>query len=250
MIGRAFSELSESGLSEVNNCRLYGAQIDGVAPAAAGRRISPRYGFPLAELSESEPFFRTEADRAINESGGLTLKTASADTIGAMDMLAKDEGIFAEPSAASVVAALRGAVRGGHIGQSETVVCVITGTGLKDPDSVSRLAKQARKGTSNHPFMSPSPKIGETKVALLRLLQRQPGYAYELWQTILEKRNMSTASVYQHLSELEAFDLVRKKGTVIEGGRERIVYILTKRGVDFLRIAGRLEVAERRGSPG
>ena len=93
--------------------------------------------------------------------------------------------------------------------------------------------------------MSPSPKIGETKVELLRLLQRRPSYAYELWQILGRRREITTASIYQHLSELQSFDLVRKKGSVIAGGRERIVYVVTRRGVDFLKIAGKLEVARR-----
>lgn len=246
MIWQSLSEISRAGLSEETACRLYGVQIDGEGPSPSGKRASPRYGFPLAELSESEPFFRSEAERAIEESGGLSLKTASSETIGAMDLLAKVEGIFAEPSAASAVAALGLAVREGHIDRSEKVVCVITGTGLKDTDSVSRLARKTRKGTTKGSFLSPSPKIGETKVELLRLLQRRPSYAYELWQILSERREITTASIYQHLSELESFDLVRKKGSVIAGGRERIPYVLTRRGVDFLRIAGRLEIAERK----
>ena len=245
MIWQSLSEISGAGLSDETTCRLYGVQIEGEGPSPSGKRVPPRYGFPLAELSESEPFFRLEAERAIKESGGLSLKTASSETIGAMDLLAKVEGIFAEPSAASAVAALGTAVREGHIDRSETVVCVITGTGLKDTDSVSRLAKETRKGTTERPFLSPSPKIGETKVEILRLLQRRPGYAYELWRILGERREITTASIYQHLSELESFDLVRKKGSVTAGGRERIVYVLTRRGADFLKIAGRLEIARR-----
>jgi threonine synthase len=247
MIWRSISELSESGLARETRCRLYGVQIEGAgSPSTAGKKISTKYGFPLAELSESEPSFRSQAELAISDSDGLSLKTASAETIQAMGLLAKAEGIFAEPSAASAVAALGGAVREGHIDRAETVVCVITGTGLKDTDSVSRLAKETRRGVKRMGFVSPSPKVGETKVELLRQLQGKPRYAYELWLIFREKRGLSTASVYQHLSELEGFDLVRKKGSVMAKGRERILYVLTRRGADFLRITDRLEIGGRK----
>ena len=241
MIGRSMQQLRAAGLEEGSGCRLVGIQLEGQVKAKGAQ---PTQGFPLAELAESEPFFRKEAARAMDRSGGFSVFTSSDETIAAIGLLAKTEGIFAEPSAASAVAGLVRAVRDGQIKGSETVVCVITGAGLKDTKAVSRIAKEARRIAPPVSYASPSVKIGETKLAILRLLRR-PNYAYKLWRTLRADRRISTASIYQHLSELETFSMVRKRGPQVSGGRERIIYELTKKGNDYLRIAGRLEVAER-----
>lgn len=242
MIWHAFREFEEAGLTENPNCRFVGVQLEGAAPA--GRRAQAPAGFPLAELAESEPFFREEAARILEGSGGLSVRTTAGETISATGLLAKTEGIFAEPSAASAVAGLAKAVRSGQIGRSETVVCLVTGAGLKDTKSVSRIAKETRRVASAATYASPSPKIGETKLAVLHLL-RKPNYAYEIWRILGRERRISTASIYQHLQELEELLMVRKKGTLVYGGRERVMYELTRRGNDYLRITGRLEKADR-----
>ena len=50
-------------------------------------------------------------------------------------MLAQDEGVFCEPASATSVAALIHAVSDGLVAAGSTVVCVLTGHGLKDPDT-------------------------------------------------------------------------------------------------------------------
>lgn len=247
MIWRGIAELREAGLVAESGCMLVGVQLE--EPTARGR-VQPSYGFRLAELAESEPLLRGEASRAMAASGGFSLSTTPGETISATGLLAKTEGIFAEPSAASVVAALAEATRGGRIRRSDRVVCVITGAGLKDAKSVSRLAREARKMNVGEPYALPSARIGDTKFALLRLLHERPSYGYELRQRLGPERRMSTASVYQHLTELDGLGMVRRKGMVVSKGRERVIYELTRRGGDYLRIAGRLEHADRPRSYG
>jgi DNA-binding MarR family transcriptional regulator len=139
-----------------------------------------------------------------------------------------------------VVAALAKGVGEGHIDRHETVVCVITGAGLKDTKAVSRLARQTRRAGMREPFAMPSPQIGETKFALLQLLHSKPSYGYELRGQLAIHRRISTASVYQHLTELEGFGMVTRKGITVSKGRERVLYELTKRGSDYLRISAKL----------
>jgi DNA-binding HxlR family transcriptional regulator len=196
---------------------------------------------PLAELEDSIPFFRKEAARAISESGGSTLNVTPGDTIASTGMLARSEGIFAEPSSASVVAALSMAISSGAVDRDEWVVCVVSGAGLKDPKTVLRLAKQAKRVSFGEPLARPSAQIGETKFAIMRLLRARQSYGYDLRRQLEAGRAISTASVYQHLTELEAFGMVRRRGTTVARGRERVIYELTRRGGDYLRIAGRLE---------
>ena len=247
-VWRSVSLFREMGLVDASQCRLIGVQVR-ASPRPGYKRAGSRPAFEpgdllLAELEESVPYFTQEASKAVSQSGGATLSTTAAQTIESTRLLATTEGIFAEPSSASVVAAVEAAVRQGLVGASETVVCVVTGAGLKDTKAVSRLARETRKVPTVEPFALPSPKIGGTKLALLRLLREGPSYGYELWLEIGKVRRMSTASVYQHLSELEGFSMVRKRGPIVAKGRERVPYELTKRGADFLRIAARLETAE------
>ena len=51
-----------------------------------------------------------------------------------MRLLASGEGIFAEPASCASVAGLIKLAKEGHIEKNSTVVCVLTGNGLKDPD--------------------------------------------------------------------------------------------------------------------
>jgi threonine synthase len=243
MIWRSIVQLREAGLLDRTSCRLLGVRLGGVASRSRrphARRALESRGSPLAELEESEPFFLDAAESSMAESGGRTVEAGVGETLAATGLLARTEGIFAEPSSASVVASLQGAVRAGLIQRSETVVGVITGAGLKDTKAVSRLAKQTRRVVLREGFATRSPTVGETKLEIRRLLRRKPGYGYEIWLLLGSRRRISTASVYQHLSELEGLSLVRRRGSVVAAGRERVVYDLTKKGADFLRMMGKL----------
>ena len=240
MIWRAICELRAAGLAE-GGCRLLGVRL-GTPFGGQGsrRRARNEADFPLAEL-ESEPLFGAEAAASVAESRGATLGVTPKDMIDATGLLARTEGIFAEPSASSVVAAIEVALEGGHIDRSETVVCIITGAGLKDTKSVMKLAKEARTPGAGIPFAGATPAMGKTKVALLGMLREGPGYGYELRMKLSVDRAISTASVYQHLAELVEAGMVRRKGTVAAKGRERVVYEITGRGAELLKLAGRLE---------
>ena len=244
MIWRSVGALRRAGLAGKRRCRIMGVELGEPAQRTPGTKKPPEY-FPLAELADSLPFYRKTAAASVRESKGTLLKATPEETIAATSLLAKSEGIFAEPSSASVVAALMWAAKEGLVGSSETVVCVITGAGLKDPRSVSRVARETRR-VGRQTFAAPSVKIGETKLAVLRSLRHRPGYAYELWRALRARRRMSTASVYQHLLELEEYGMIRKRGSVVSGGRERIMYELTRKGAEYLRITAELEESQDR----
>ena len=252
MIWRSLVHLRAVGLLDQSPCRLLGVRLEEPPPSgvnlSGGNREKIFRSSRLVELGESEGFFLSEAERSMAESGGTEITTTGGQTLAAMGLLARTEGIFAEPSSASVVACLGQAVRSGQIGRGERVVCVITGAGLKDTRAVSRLARQTRKVALREDLAMRSPTIGETKLAILRLLRRGPTYGYELWSLLRSSRRISTASVYQHLSELEGLLLVRRRGFVVAKGRERILYDLTKKGADLLKMMDRLGLPSRRRS--
>lgn len=77
--------------------------------------------------------------RAVRDSGGMAAAVSDQEIMEAMVDLGH-EGIGAEPSSASTVAALKQAVKAGKIGSGETVVCVITGTAFKQPSVVEQIS--------------------------------------------------------------------------------------------------------------
>ncbi|MGH3091559.1 MAG: threonine synthase, partial [Gaiellaceae bacterium] len=82
-----------------------------------------------------EPVHRADAEAAVAESGGAVVSLADAEIVAAWLDLAREEGVFCEPSsAAGLAAVLKEPPRG------ERVVCVVTGHGLKDPEAVERHA--------------------------------------------------------------------------------------------------------------
>jgi threonine synthase len=82
-----------------------------------------------------EPVHRADAEAAVAESGGAVVPLADAEIVAAWLDLAREEGVFCEPSsAAGLAAVLKEPPRG------ERVVCVVTGHGLKDPEAVERHA--------------------------------------------------------------------------------------------------------------
>jgi threonine synthase len=84
-----------------------------------------------------DPAHRAEAEAAIRDSGGSVVALTDDEIVDAWRRLASLEGIFCEPASAAGLAAVR------KIGASGTVVVVVTGHGLKDPDAVDRIAEPA-----------------------------------------------------------------------------------------------------------
>ncbi|MEM3699666.1 MAG: threonine synthase [Candidatus Bathyarchaeia archaeon] len=79
--------------------------------------------------------------KALKESNGNAEYVSDKEILKAMSLLARFEGIFAEPSGSACIAALPKLVEAGIIDGKDEVVCLITGNGLKDPKSGMRISK-------------------------------------------------------------------------------------------------------------
>jgi len=80
------------------------------------------------------------AVKAVLESGGKAIKVPDREILDTIKILAKKTGIFGEPAGVTGFAGLRKLVEEGKIGPDEKIVCVITGSGLKDIDSAMKVA--------------------------------------------------------------------------------------------------------------
>lgn len=74
--------------------------------------------------------------RICRESGGAAISVPDGEIRQAQALLAREEGLFVEPSAAAALAGVLGDLREGRLEKGETVVAVLTGHGLKDMKSL------------------------------------------------------------------------------------------------------------------
>jgi threonine synthase len=78
------------------------------------------------------------AKRAIRETGGAGLLVPDDEIAQAIGRLGRSTGLFAEPAAATAIAGVAQAARRGLVQRGETVVALVTGTGLKDVAAAGR----------------------------------------------------------------------------------------------------------------
>jgi threonine synthase len=100
-------------------------------PRLIAAEAANRAGTVASAIRISKPAHADEAQRAVEESGGAILALDDGTIMEAWRLLAREEGVFCEPSSAAGLAALLAEPPG-----DGRVVCIITGHGLKDPDAV------------------------------------------------------------------------------------------------------------------
>jgi threonine synthase len=132
---KGFTEWREAGYSK-DAPRMLGFQAEGASPLVAG------YDFESPETVASairigSPASKEGALAAVRESGGLIESVTDEEILAAQGLLASEEGVFCEPASAAGIAGLLKLVREGR-GPEGTVVSVLTGHGLKDPDAILR----------------------------------------------------------------------------------------------------------------
>jgi threonine synthase len=110
--------------------RMLGFQAEGAAPLVRGERIENPETVASA-IRIGNPARWEEAMGAIVGSSGAIAAVSDAEILDAWRMLAAEEGVFCEPASAAAVAGL---LRHGA-GDARRVVCVLTGHGLKDPQT-------------------------------------------------------------------------------------------------------------------
>jgi threonine synthase len=115
---------------------LYGFQAEGAAPLVEGRPIEGPETVASA-IRIGNPARWEEAMGALTASRGRVAAVADSQILDAYHLVAESEGVFCEPASAAAVAGLLAhglpAPEGG--GEPRNVVCVLTGHGLKDPDT-------------------------------------------------------------------------------------------------------------------
>ena len=246
MMHKGLRELEELGLVSSLGTRLVGVQVEGCSPIADMIRPSKRRRANIdctfaRDIAIESPAMADEAAEAIRRTRGDVAVVSEKEILDAVKLLAKNEGVFAEPASASTVAGLRKLVDLGTIVRSDTVVCTITGTGLKDPAMARRIAAKnhvAMRMISKYEPGAVSRRIGDTKMVILDTLQEGESYAYALRKRVVDRigKNLSLVSVYQHLAQLQDLGLIAvQKRERSPERRIRVYYGLTEKGSEFVR---------------
>jgi threonine synthase len=132
---KGFREWREAGYSE-DAPRMLGFQAEGASPLVAGHDFESPETVASA-IRIGSPANREGALAAVRESGGLIESVTDEEILAAQALLAREEGVFCEPASAAGIAGLLKLAGEGR-GPEGTVVSVLTGHGLKDPDVILR----------------------------------------------------------------------------------------------------------------
>jgi threonine synthase len=116
--------------------RMLGFQARGAAPIVLGHPVEDPRTIATA-IKIGNPASWKQAVAARDESHGLIDTVTDEEILGAYRALASEDGVFAEPASAASVAGVRKLARRGYFSgfRDRTVVCVLTGNGLKDPNT-------------------------------------------------------------------------------------------------------------------
>jgi threonine synthase len=135
---RGFQAYRSAGLVETAP-RMLGFQAEGAAPLVLGHDVAEPRTVATA-IRIGRPASGDLALAARDESDGLIESVSDEDILAAYRDLARYEGIFCEPASAASVAGVRKVAAAGRIDPSTTIVAVLTGLGLKDPDTAATMA--------------------------------------------------------------------------------------------------------------
>jgi len=130
---KGFSEYHQAGRAR-SRPQMMGFQAEGAAPIVRGHVIEQPETVASA-IRIGNPASWQKAVRARDESGGIIDMVTDAEILAAQKLMAKRAGVFGEPASA---ASLAGLIKLSHKGMDfsrKRVVCIVTGTGLKDTET-------------------------------------------------------------------------------------------------------------------
>lgn len=154
-IWKGFRELRETGLAHKTPRLLCAQSEQSDAITRTIRKTTRTPGRNWTDITVESVRATTVADsisvdiprdglaavRAVIESNGEAVTVPDAAILEALSELAKTAAVFCEPAAATAWACARKAAQSGIIGKHETVVCLLTGNGLKDVATARKIVQ-------------------------------------------------------------------------------------------------------------
>ncbi|MCV7314943.1 threonine synthase [Mycolicibacillus parakoreensis] len=133
---RGYREYHADGVAD-RLPRMLGTQAAGAAPLVSGKPVSNPETVATA-IRIGSPASWASAVTAQQDSDGRFLSATDEEILAAYHLVAEAEGVFVEPASAASIAGLLKSVEDGWVPRGSTVVCTVTGNGLKDPDTALR----------------------------------------------------------------------------------------------------------------
>jgi threonine synthase len=130
---KGFQQYQQLGKSQTLPT-MVGYQAAGAAPIVLGKPVTHPETIATA-IRIGDPASWEGATTARDSSGGWIDSVTDEAILSAYHCLASHEGVFCEPASAASVAGLFKAALEGKLKPESSVVCVLTGNGLKDPDT-------------------------------------------------------------------------------------------------------------------
>ena len=135
---RGYKEYNDAG--KINSTpRMFGFQAANAAPLVDGAPIKSPQTVATA-IRIGNPASWDGATNAVKESNGHIGKVTDEEILSSYKLVARSEGIFAEPACAAPLAGLIHCIRDGKIPSGSKIVVTLTGHGLKDPDNAINVA--------------------------------------------------------------------------------------------------------------
>jgi threonine synthase len=129
---KGYKEYAAGGIS-TGTPKMFGFQAAGAAPIVRGEPVLKPMTIATA-IRIGNPASWTFAEAARDESGGLIDAVTDKQILEAYKLVARSEAVFVEPASAASVAGLLMTHADGRLPKGSTVVCTVTGNGLKDPE--------------------------------------------------------------------------------------------------------------------
>ena len=137
---KGYKEYHQAGKSK-KLPRMIGWQAEGAAPIVKGFPIKNPQTIATA-IKIGNPYSWQPALKAAQESNGFIDAVSDEEILEAYRLVASSEGVFCEPASAASIAGVIKSYRRGLFKGGETIVCTLTGNGLKDPDTVIKASEK------------------------------------------------------------------------------------------------------------
>jgi threonine synthase len=121
--------------------RMIGFQAAGAAPIVLGRIVEEPQTVATA-IRIGNPASWQGALETVEQSSGMIDMVTDQEILAAYALVAAEEGVFCEPASAASVAGVIKMSRTGLLKEGETIVCTLTGHGLKDADTAISISRQ------------------------------------------------------------------------------------------------------------
>jgi threonine synthase len=121
--------------------KMIGFQAEGAAPIVRGYVIEKPETIATA-IRIGNPASWKKAEEARDESGGVIDIVSDKEILFAYKLIAELEGIFCEPASAASIAGVIKKNKEGMFQEGDTIVCTLTGHGLKDPENAIKVSEK------------------------------------------------------------------------------------------------------------